>query len=80
MNEHYTSIGQTSIGQPVPAHSIYDTAILHPDGAFFALLCLGSWMLFFWLWAWNHKPKRRARWDLRHMERQWKHDNEHWKN
>jgi hypothetical protein len=24
--------------------------------AFFALLCFASWVLFIWLWAWNHKP------------------------
>ena len=37
----------------------YTTEALHPDGAFFAVLCLFSWIIFFWLWAWNHKPKRR---------------------
>lgn len=37
--------------------SPYTTALLHPDGAFFALLCLFSWCLFFVLWASTHKPR-----------------------
>ncbi|MBV8378957.1 MAG: hypothetical protein JO279_18345 [Verrucomicrobia bacterium] len=24
-----------------------------------ALMLVGSWALFIWLWAWNHKPSRR---------------------
>jgi hypothetical protein len=40
--------------------SPYTTELLHPDGAFFALLCLASWILFLWLWAWNHKPRARG--------------------
>jgi hypothetical protein len=49
------------IGQPTPEISYpspYEPALLHWDGVFFCFLCFGSWMLFAWLWARNHKPKR----------------------
>jgi hypothetical protein len=26
--------------------------------AFFALAFVFSWVLFIWLWAWNHKPRK----------------------
>jgi hypothetical protein len=54
MNEQYSMIGEAP-------RAPYDTALLHPDGAFFVLLCLGSWALLLWLWAWNHKPRRTAK-------------------
>jgi hypothetical protein len=36
----------------------YTTELLHPDGAFFCLLCVASCILFLWIWAWNHKPRK----------------------
>ena len=62
------------------SHNPYTTKLLHPDGAFFALLCLFSWVLFLTLWAWNHKPPKRTRSDDRQRRTQeWKIP-EHWKN
>jgi hypothetical protein len=47
----------TSIPTPTP-YDPYTTELLHPDGAFFCLLCVASWILFIWTWAWNHKPRK----------------------
>jgi hypothetical protein len=56
-----------------PPTSLYDQQMngLHIDGIFFAVLWVGSWVLFIWLWAWNHRPKplpkiapRRVEWQL----------------
>jgi hypothetical protein len=41
--------------------SPFTTPILHPDGAFFCLLFVFSWVFFVTLWAWNHKPPPRQR-------------------
>jgi hypothetical protein len=49
----------TSVPAPTPYELPYTkTALLHPDGAFFCLLCVASWILFLWIWAWNHKPRK----------------------
>ena len=43
------------IGQPTPIVSYRnDDELLHSDGCLFALLCLGSWVLFGYLWARLH--------------------------
>ena len=47
----------TSVPTPTP-YDPYTTELLHPDGAFFCLLCVASWILFIWTWAWNHKPRK----------------------
>jgi hypothetical protein len=52
----------------VPTATPYDpyaTELLHPDGAFFCLLCVASWILFLWIWAWNHKPRKGGKLSLR---------------
>lgn len=51
----------TYTATPAPTlTSFYDEQMngLHIDGIFFALLCFASWIVFFSLWAWNHKPRR----------------------
>jgi hypothetical protein len=56
MNTHNAIIATPT---PVP---FYEQEILpmHLDGVFFALLCLASWILFIFIWAWNHKPRRKS--------------------
>lgn len=49
----------TSVPAPTPYELPYtSTELLHPDGAFFCLLCVASWILFIWTWPWNHKPRK----------------------
>jgi hypothetical protein len=57
MIEHYTLLASQFFNE---SSDPFTTPLLHPDGAFFALLCLFSWVLFLTLWAWNHKPQRRS--------------------
>lgn len=64
--------------------SPFTTPILHPDGAFFCLLCVFSWVLFLAVWASNHKPPPRERpargnekYRRRSREIPW---GEHWRN
>jgi hypothetical protein len=52
MSAHYTS---TTVPTPLP-----EDTLLHWDGEFFCLLCVASWVLFIWMWAWNHKPRHKA--------------------
>jgi hypothetical protein len=50
---------QSYKGVPTPTpYDPYTTELLHPDGAFFCLLCVASWILFFWIWAWNREPRK----------------------
>jgi hypothetical protein len=76
MNQQHDAV----IGQPTPELSYpnpYEPALLHWDGVFFCFLCFASWMGFFWLWAWNHKPRRtsKARPESREI-----FSGEHWRN
>ena len=58
----------------------YTTEVLHPDGAFFALLCLFSWIIFLWLWVWNHKPRRRFDGIDKRRPRRWEVPSDYWRN
>ena len=69
----------STIGTPTPT-PFYDQAIapMHWDGVFFALLCFGSWVLFIFVWAWNHKPRKRAK--LSPRPSKWEMPSNHWRN
>jgi hypothetical protein len=75
MSEHHTTVGHPA---PIPAYrDPYEPALLHWDGVFFCLLCFASWVLFFWLWAWNHKPGKTYK--VRH-ETPERFSGKHWRN
>jgi hypothetical protein len=68
----------TSVGTPAHVPGPYEQDIFHWDGGFFALLCLASWVAFFWLWAWNHKapqppaPKKRRESEAWELPENWR--------
>jgi hypothetical protein len=75
MSEHRTTVGQPT---PIPGYrDPNEPALLHWDGVFFCLLCFASWVLFFWLWAWNHKPGKTYKVRPETLER---FSGKHWRN
>jgi hypothetical protein len=56
MSTYNTIVGTPT---PTPLYMQGFNDVIHPDGAFFCLLCVASWVLFIWMWAWNHKPRRK---------------------
>jgi hypothetical protein len=70
---------ETKMGIPTPT-SFYDQQMngLHIDGIFFAMLWIGSWVLFIWTRAWSHKPSKSTK--LAPMPSKWEIPSDHWRN
>ena len=48
---------------------------------FLFVACLASWVLFIWLWAWNHKPRQSVKVANKPEVRGWKMPSgDHWRN
>jgi hypothetical protein len=77
MDQEYTAFVNHPAKKPFDP---YTTEVPHPDGAFFVLLCLFSWIIFIWLWAWNHKPRRRLSGIDKRRTQRWEVPSDYWRN